>query len=67
MTQILAGRSILVTGGASGIGRAVALRSADAGAAITVTDINVEAGAQVVDEIVGNSGQAQFVRLDAFH
>src|SRR4051794_35501189 len=64
MAQNLAGRSILITGGASGIGRAVALRSAEAGAAITVTDVNVEAGTQVADEIVRNGGQAQFVRLD---
>lgn len=64
MTKTLEGRSILITGGASGIGRAVALRSAEAGAAVTVTDVNVEAGARVADEIVRNGGQAQFVRLD---
>jgi 2,5-dichloro-2,5-cyclohexadiene-1,4-diol dehydrogenase 1 len=64
MVQNLAGRSILITGGASGIGRAVALRSAEAGAAITVTDVNVEGGTQVADEIVRNGGRAQFVRLD---
>lgn len=64
MAHILDGRSILITGGASGIGRAVALRSADAGAAVTVTDVNVEAGTAVVEEIVSNGGQAQFVRLD---
>ena len=64
MAQNLAGRSILITGGASGIGRAVALRSAEAGAAVTVTDVNVEAGTQVAAEVVSNGGQAQFVRLD---
>lgn len=64
MAQNLAGRSILITGGASGIGRAAALRSAEAGAAITVTDVNVEAGTQVAAEIVSNGGQAQFCRLD---
>ncbi|MDW9486216.1 glucose 1-dehydrogenase [Sinorhizobium meliloti] len=64
MAHILDGRSILITGGASGIGRAVALRCADAGAAITITDVNVEAGTGVADEIVRNGGEAQFVRLD---
>lgn len=64
MAQILEGRSILVNGGASGIGRAVAMLSAKAGAAITVTDVNVEAGTRVAEEIVGNGGQAQFLRLE---
>ena len=64
MAKILEGRSILITGGASGIGRAVALRSGEAGAAITVTDVDVEGGTRVADEIVRNGGQAQFVRLD---
>lgn len=64
MTQNLAGRSILVTGGASGIGRSVALLCAEAGAAITVTDVNVHGGTQVAEEIVGKGGQAQFVKLD---
>lgn len=64
MAGNLAGRSILITGGASGIGRAVALRGAEAGASITVTDVNVEAGTKVSDEIIGNGGKAQFVRLD---
>lgn len=62
--QSLEGRSILVTGGASGIGRATALLSGEAGAAVTVTDVNSEQGTQVADEIVRKGGRAQFVRLD---
>ena len=41
----LAGRHIVVTGGASGIGRACALRFADEGAKVTVADLDLE-GAQ---------------------
>lgn len=64
MTDKLGARSILVTGGASGIGRSVALLSGEAGAAVTVTDLDADKGCAVVDEIVSKGGQAQFVRLD---
>jgi 2,5-dichloro-2,5-cyclohexadiene-1,4-diol dehydrogenase 1 len=62
--QLLEGRSIIVTGGANGIGRAVALRSAEAGAAVTVTDVAVEDGEAVVSTIRSNGGRAQFIRVD---
>src|SRR5690348_2472460 len=45
----LAGRHIVVTGGASGIGRACALRFADEGARVTVADLDLE-GAQATAE-----------------
>ena len=49
----LAGRHVVVTGAASGIGRALALRFADEGArALVVSDLD-EAGAQSVAEQVG--------------
>jgi NAD(P)-dependent dehydrogenase (short-subunit alcohol dehydrogenase family) len=57
----LEGRHIVVTGGASGIGRALVLRFAEEGArAITVADFNLE-GAQEVAEAVGGLA----VRIDA--
>ena len=49
-TGRLAGRVAIVTGGASGIGRATVLRFCGEGARIVVADINDEAGAAVVAE-----------------
>ena len=56
--------SILITGGSTGIGRASALRCAAEGAAVTVADVNDEAGAAVVAEIVAGGGRAQYVHTD---
>jgi 3-hydroxybutyrate dehydrogenase len=53
----LAGHSALVTGAASGIGRACAERLALAGAAVTVLDLNGEAARGVADEIGGEAIQ----------
>jgi 3-hydroxybutyrate dehydrogenase len=49
----LAGRSALVTGGASGIGLACARRLAAAGAAVTVADLDGKRAAAVAEEIGG--------------
>jgi 3-hydroxybutyrate dehydrogenase len=54
----LTGRSALVTGAASGIGRACAERLARAGAAVTVLDLNGDAAKAVADEIGGEAMQA---------
>ena len=51
----LTGRSALVTGAASGIGRACAERLAQAGAAVTVLDLNGDAARKVADEIGGEA------------
>jgi NAD(P)-dependent dehydrogenase (short-subunit alcohol dehydrogenase family) len=55
------GRVALVTGGASGIGRATCRRLAAEGAKIVVADINEAGGRHTVEEI---GGRARFVRLD---
>src|SRR5215212_7612415 len=53
----LTGRSALVTGAASGIGRACAERLAQAGAAVTVLDLNGDAARKAADEIGGEALQ----------
>jgi rhamnulose-1-phosphate aldolase/alcohol dehydrogenase len=62
----LARRVALVTGGASGIGRAVARRLAREGAHVVVTDLDGEGARRVADEIAADAGPARplGVRLD---
>ncbi len=60
----LAGKVALVTGAASGIGRATALLFAREGAKVLVTDINVEGGNQTVQAIRKDGGEALFVEAD---
>ena len=54
----LTGRSALVTGAASGIGRACAVRLSRAGAAVTVLDLDGEAAGEVAEGIGGEALQA---------
>lgn len=49
----LNGKSVLVTGGASGIGEACARRFAKAGAKVAIIDMNEEAGAKVAQDLGG--------------
>ena len=60
----LEGRVALVTGAASGIGRAIALRLAAEGAAVVVTDVQVAAGEETVARVVADGGRATFVEHD---
>ena len=60
-----AGKVALVTGAGSGIGRAIALRFAQAGANISLHYRESEEGAQsAADEIVSKGGRAEIVRAD---
>jgi 3-hydroxybutyrate dehydrogenase len=54
----LTGRSALVTGAASGIGRACAGRLARAGASVTVLDVDGDAAKEVAEGIGGEAVQA---------
>src|SRR5215207_9922961 len=63
----LIGRSALVTGAASGIGRACAERLARAGATVTVLDLNGDAARKVADEIGGEAMQADLSDLEALN
>src|ERR1700690_2089845 len=60
----LAGKVALITGGASGIGRATALLFAREGAAVAIADVNHDAGQRVVDEIAQTGGRAFFETVD---
>jgi NAD(P)-dependent dehydrogenase (short-subunit alcohol dehydrogenase family) len=55
----VADRSAIVTGAASGIGRAIALELAASGAAVLVADLKLEAAQVVVDEIRAAGGTAE--------
>ncbi len=60
----LASKVALVTGGASGIGRACALRFAEEGAAIAVADLNLDRAQRVADEITAAGGKAVAIEVD---
>jgi NAD(P)-dependent dehydrogenase (short-subunit alcohol dehydrogenase family) len=60
----LDGRTAIVTGGGSGIGREISLLFAKQGAIVAVADVNEAGAIDVAAEIVADGGQAQAVRLD---
>jgi 3-hydroxybutyrate dehydrogenase len=65
MTVDLDGRSALVTGAGSGIGRACAERLAAAGAKVLVLDVNGERAEQVASDIGGTAAVADLTDLDS--
>jgi short-subunit dehydrogenase len=60
----VAGRNVLITGAASGIGRLMALKAAAKGANLVLWDIDEAGLAKLVAEIRANSGRAFSYRCD---
>lgn len=58
------GKTVIVTGGASGIGCACARAFAVEGGAVVIADVAEEAGEALAAEISGAGGKARFVRTD---
>ena len=64
MAGNLDGKTALVTGGGSGIGRAASLAYAREGARVVVVDVNVESGEETVQQIKESGGDAILVHAD---
>lgn len=64
VTYDFIGKAALITGGASGIGRAIALAFALQGASVVVGDIDVPGGQKTIQLIDEAGGKAKFLRAD---
>ncbi len=64
MMNRLDGRVALVTGAASGIGKATAQRLAEEGAAVLLPDVNEALGAATVEELRATGARVDFLRHD---
>jgi len=64
MAEEFKGKVALITGGASGIGRAAALSFARAGAKIVIGDMTLETGEETVGMIKQSGGEAVFLKAD---
>ena len=56
--QDLTGRTAVVTGGGSGIGRGIVLGLADEGMRVALLDLNEDGALAVAEEIAGRGGEA---------
>src|SRR6266851_568295 len=64
MSDLMAGKVVVVTGGAAGIGRATAVAFARRGASVLIGDIDGEGAENTVTSIKDNGGEASWVRVD---
>lgn len=58
------GKTVIVTGGAKGIGRGISVAFANAGANVVCADIDVAAGAEVTQATASAPGKLRFVKAD---
>jgi NAD(P)-dependent dehydrogenase (short-subunit alcohol dehydrogenase family) len=61
---LVSGKVALVTGSGAGIGRAEALKFAEEGAKVVVSDVDVASGNETVALVKGKGGDAVFVEAD---
>jgi NAD(P)-dependent dehydrogenase (short-subunit alcohol dehydrogenase family) len=64
MSGLVAGKVALITGAASGLGKASAERLAQEGAIVILSDINVSAGEAAAAAIAAGGAEAVFLELD---
>ncbi len=60
----LVDKKVVVTGGASGIGRAISIQMAKHGGQVFIVDRDEKAGVLLMKEIKANTGNAQFIQCD---
>lgn len=60
----LSGKKAIVTGGGSGIGKAIAVALAGHGAEVCILDLNKDSGQQVADTILASGGKAVCIQCD---
>jgi len=60
----LSGKNAVITGGASGIGKAITMSFAHAGATVVVLELSKKSGEEVVDEVKKLGGKAIFLHCD---
>ncbi|SHM90100.1 NAD(P)-dependent dehydrogenase, short-chain alcohol dehydrogenase family [Cyclobacterium lianum] len=64
MEQLLKGKTAIITGASSGIGKSTAILLAKNGANIVVADIDEKQGKTVVEKLKSHEGEAIFVKVD---
>jgi len=64
MTGRFEGKSMVVTGAAAGIGKAIAVMAAAQGAHVVIADMNEEGGEAAVSEIKAAGGTAEFHKVN---
>ncbi|MBI5444570.1 MAG: SDR family oxidoreductase [Deltaproteobacteria bacterium] len=62
--MLLKGRVAFITGGAQGMGRAIALKFAEQGCSVALADLRLERARQTADEIVAAGAQAIALQAD---